>query len=82
MDDTLKYLRESLANYSEHELCQQINQKLESADYDSEGDFVKTLDDREMAYLNDVLEREINYAKNVQNDIRVSELNEVYELLF
>lgn len=81
IDDTLKYLRESLANFSEHDVCRRVNEKLETANYAIEGDFVKALDDEEMAYLNDLLEKEINYVRNVQNDIRVKEWSEVYELL-
>ncbi|MGY0693780.1 sporulation protein [Virgibacillus sp. FSP13] len=81
MDHTLDYLRESLSNYMENDLCQQIYEKMESGNYDGEEEFVRDLDDDEMSYLNAMLEREINYAKNVQNDSRVKELNEVYELL-
>ncbi|MFD1849913.1 sporulation protein [Oceanobacillus bengalensis] len=82
MDNTLKYLRESLSNYSENELCRQILNKMESRQYSSEGKFVRDLDEEEMAYLDNVLDNELNYAKNVQNDVRVRELTEVYELLF
>lgn len=82
IDQTLDYLRESLSNYIENDMCQQIYRKLESGNYAGEGKFVEDLNDDEMAYLNEVLEREISYAKNVQHDSRVKELNEVYELLF
>lgn len=82
IDTTLEYLRESLANYGDSRLGRQISQRLESADYAGEGDFVKALNGEEMGYLNDVLEQEIGYARNVQNDQRVMQLNEVYELLY
>ncbi|WP_099157796.1 sigma-G-dependent sporulation-specific acid-soluble spore protein CsgA [Virgibacillus ndiopensis] len=82
MDNTLEYLRESLSNYIESDICRQIYQKLERGNYKGEGEFVEDLNDDEMQYLNAMLEREINYAKNVQHDNRVKELNEVYELLF
>lgn len=82
IDNTLKYLQESLSNYSENEVCQQILRKLSSGNYQSEGSFVDDLEDDEMIYLDNVLENELNYAKNVQNDVRVKELTEVYELLF
>nr|WP_077330043.1 sporulation protein [Virgibacillus siamensis] len=81
MDTTLKYLRESLANYDGNKLSQQISEKLGSNEFSGEGDFVKSLTDEEMAYLIDVLEQEISYARSVQNDQRVTELNEVFELL-
>ncbi|RKQ33874.1 sporulation protein [Oceanobacillus halophilus] len=82
MDKTLKYLRESLANYSENEICQHILRKLEQKEYKSEEQFVEDLDEEEIAYLDNVLENELNYAKNVQNDERVEQLTEVFELLF
>ncbi|WP_430732101.1 sporulation protein [Virgibacillus halodenitrificans] len=82
IDYTLNYLRESLANYSENEMCQQIFQKLDEKIYSNEVMFVKALDEEEMTYLNDVLENELHYAKSVEHDQRVKELTEVYELLF
>lgn len=82
IDNTLNYLRESLANYSENDMCQKIDKKLETEGYKNEGEFVRNLDEEEMAYLDSVLERELAYARNVENDIRVKELTEVYELLF
>lgn len=63
-------------------MCQHLVQRIESDQYASEEQFVRSLSEEEMAYLNDVLETELNYAKNVDNDVRVKELNEVYELLF
>ncbi|WP_156288736.1 sporulation protein [Oceanobacillus salinisoli] len=82
MDNTLKYLRESLANYSENEVCQHILKKIEQSHYENEEEFVEDLDEEEMAYLDNVLENELNYAKNVQSDERVQQLTEVFELLF
>jgi Minor curli fiber component A len=82
IDHTLDYLRESLANYQENEMCQQIINKLQAKTYAGEGEFVKDLEDEEMTYLHDVLENELDYAKNVQYDQRVKELTEVFELLF
>ncbi|PAV29843.1 sporulation protein [Virgibacillus profundi] len=81
MDHTLDYLREPLSNYMENEMCEQIVKKIEINSYTGEGEFVKDLDEEEMAYLNGVLEQELNYAKSVQHDNRVKELTEVYELL-
>ncbi|WP_044476886.1 hypothetical protein [Oceanobacillus massiliensis] len=82
MDNTLGYLRESLSNYIESDMCQQILSKLEANNYAGEGKFVNELDGDEMSYLDMILENELDYARNVQNDSRVKELNEVYELLF
>lgn len=82
IDNTLNYLRESLSNYVDNDMCQHLVQRIESDQYASEEQFVRSLSEEEMAYLNDVLETELNYAKNVDNDVRVKELNEVYELLF
>ncbi|MBP1947425.1 sporulation protein [Virgibacillus litoralis] len=78
----MNYLRESLANYSENDMCQKIGKKLETEGYKNEVEFVRNLDEEEMAYLDSVLEKELAYARNVENDIRVKELTEVYELLF
>lgn len=50
--------------------------------YENEGEFVKDLNDLEMDALNQVLEKEIKYAENEQDEKRTMELNEVYELLF
>nr|WP_087973562.1 sigma-G-dependent sporulation-specific acid-soluble spore protein CsgA [Oceanobacillus rekensis] len=82
MDQTLQYLRESLSNYIENDVCQQILSKIETGRYANEESFVSDLDGQEMDYLDMVLEQELDYAKNVQNDDRVKELNEVYEQLF
>jgi hypothetical protein len=82
MDRTLQYLRESLSNYIENDVCQQILSKIENKNYANEESFVGDLDGQEMDYLDMVLENELDYAKNVQNDDRVKELNEVYEQLF
>nr|WP_306798649.1 sporulation protein [Oceanobacillus saliphilus] len=78
----MEYLRESLSNYMENDMCQQLVSKLEANHYTSEKKFIDDLDGNEMDYLDMVLENELDYAKNVQNDIRVQELNEVFEQLF
>ncbi|CUB19624.1 hypothetical protein BN2127_JRS7_00041 [Bacillus subtilis] len=81
MDVTLGYLRESLSNHLENEVCQQICKKMLAKRYVNEEEFVKDLDDNEMSFLNHVLEKEIKYAQNEQDQKRAKELNEVYELL-
>lgn len=83
VEHSLMYLRESLSNYvEENVLCQQIYTKLETKKYDNEADFVEELEEEEIVYLDDLLAKEINYAQSVQDDIRVKELNDIYELLF
>ncbi|MCY9012318.1 sigma-G-dependent sporulation-specific acid-soluble spore protein CsgA [Bacillus inaquosorum] len=81
MDVTLGYLRESLSNHLENEVCQRICKKMLEKRYVNEEEFVKDLDDNEMSFLNHVLEKEIKYAQNEQDQKRAKELNEVYELL-
>lgn len=81
MDVTLGYLRESLSNHLENEVCQRICKKMLGKRYVNEEEFIKDLDDNEMSFLNHVLEKEIKYAQNEQDQKRAKELNEVYELL-
>ncbi|WP_010093853.1 hypothetical protein [Ornithinibacillus scapharcae] len=82
MDNTLQYLRESLSNYDEDALSLSIYDKLQHNTYENEEDFIKDLNDKELQYLEQILEREIDYAENVQDDLRVGQLREVYELIF
>jgi hypothetical protein len=82
MDKTLGYLRESISNYLESDVCQNIYRKMQAKHYSNEEEFVNELDDEEMAFLDHVLEKEIKYAEDEQDHIRKRELNEVYELLF
>ncbi|HLS08701.1 MAG TPA: sporulation protein [Lentibacillus sp.] len=82
MDNTLDYLRESLVNYRENDMMKQITVKLEQNDFKDEEEFVKSLNEEEIAYLDSVVEKELNYARNAQDDVRAEQLREVYELLF
>ncbi|WP_191276622.1 sigma-G-dependent sporulation-specific acid-soluble spore protein CsgA [Neobacillus kokaensis] len=83
MDKTLGYLKETLSNYTDdHSEGRQIYQKLATGNFKTEGAFVRTLNEKEIDFLNHILHAEINYAQDVQDDQRVYELNEVYELLF
>lgn len=82
MDKTLGYLREILANYSEeHSKGKQLYRKLSEGHYPSEESFISHLSRAETEFLNKILPNEINYAKEEQDEKRVRELNEVYELL-
>ncbi|WHZ01235.1 sigma-G-dependent sporulation-specific acid-soluble spore protein CsgA [Neobacillus sp. YX16] len=83
MDKTLGYLREILSNYSDqHSEGKQLYRKLSEGKFSSEGDFVRQLSQKEIAFLNEMLPQEINYAKEEQDKKRAHELNEVFELLF
>ncbi|MFZ7946576.1 MULTISPECIES: sigma-G-dependent sporulation-specific acid-soluble spore protein CsgA [Bacillaceae] len=83
MDKTLGYLRETLSNYTdEHSEGRNLYKKLKESAYSSEGSFVRDLNQKEIHFLNLILPKEINYAKEEQDEKRAHELNEVYELLF
>ena len=82
VDKTLGYLREILSNYTDqHSLGKQLYHKLSEGHYSSEGAFVRHLNQKEINFLNDILPKEINYAKEEQDEKRAYQLNEVYELL-
>lgn len=83
MDQTLGYLRETLSNYTDdHSEGKHIYQKLMKSHYTSEGEFVRQLSQKESDFLNKILPDEIQYAAQAQDQKRLYELNEVYELLF
>lgn len=83
MDQTLGYLREVMANYTEQSsLSKRIYKKIEDNLNSSEGAFVRLLNEEEMNYLNEILPHEINYARDEQDEKRARQLNEVYELLY
>ncbi|WHY65230.1 sigma-G-dependent sporulation-specific acid-soluble spore protein CsgA [Neobacillus sp. SuZ13] len=83
MDKTLGYLREILSNYTDdHSEGGHIYRKLSEGHYTSEGSFVRDLNQKEINFLNKILPKEINYAKEEQDEKRANELNEVFELLF
>lgn len=82
MDQTLGYLRETLSNYIEdHSEGRNLYKKLTKGVYTSEASFVRDLNQREIHFLNRMLPKEINYAKEEQDEKRAHELNEVFELL-
>ncbi|WP_404328884.1 sigma-G-dependent sporulation-specific acid-soluble spore protein CsgA [Mesobacillus maritimus] len=83
MEQTIAYLREILANYTEKDtISNRIYSKIEAGNYSSEGELVRDLTYEESNYLNEILPWEIQYAQNEQDDQRAYQLNEVYELLF
>ncbi|ARK30695.1 sporulation protein [Halalkalibacter krulwichiae] len=82
MDTNLAFLRESLSNHLEnHQICQRIYNKLENNQYMNEDEFVRDLEDNEATILNLILQYELDYAKNEQDEERVKQLNGIYELL-
>lgn len=82
LDSNLGYLRESLSNHLDnHQICQRIYHKLETKQYKDEDEFVRDLEDNEATILNLVLQYELDYARNEQDEKRVEQLNGVYELL-
>ena len=83
LDNTLGYLKEILSNYTDdHSEGRFIYKKLVEGAYTSEKSFVRDLTQKESKFLNNILPKEINHAKEVQDEKRAFELNEVYELLF
>ncbi|MBO0962063.1 sigma-G-dependent sporulation-specific acid-soluble spore protein CsgA [Neobacillus sp. MM2021_6] len=83
MDQTLRYLRETLSNYTEdYAEGRHLYMKLSEGAYASEASFVRDLGQKEIYFLNRMLPKEINYAKEEQDEKRAHELNEVFELLF
>ncbi len=83
MVQALKYLYESVSNYIEDEpISESIYHKIENNTYENEEDFIEDLHEEEVEYLDMLLEREIGYAKRVDDEVRVKELNDIYELLF
>ncbi|HEY4600019.1 MAG TPA: sporulation protein [Cerasibacillus sp.] len=83
IEQTLLYLRESLANYvNDNKVSKKIYLKLRRGNYKDERDFVEDLTEREVSYLNKLLAQEMHYAKNNDDQVRLSQLNEIYELLY
>jgi hypothetical protein len=83
MDETLGYLRESLSNYLETSPpCIALYKKLLHNHYEDELAFVRDLDVEEINLLNTVLQKELEYARDTQDDKRAGELTEIFELLF
>ncbi|WP_040208745.1 sigma-G-dependent sporulation-specific acid-soluble spore protein CsgA [Neobacillus jeddahensis] len=83
MDKTLGYLKEILSNYTDqHSDGKHLYKKLNEGNYSSEESFVNHLSQQEIHFLNNILPKEIAYAKEEQDDKRAYQLNEVYELLY
>lgn len=78
----LLYLYETLANYVDSDLGREIYQKLKTKNYTNEEAFVNDLDDREMIYLDRILEKEIDYTTKANDTVRTTQLKAIYELLY
>lgn len=81
MDQTLAYLRETLSNYEERELANTIYNKLKKP-WTNEKEFVDHLEQEEIQYLSKMLPKELEYAKDEQDDKRYNELMNVFEQLY
>ncbi|PLR98763.1 sigma-G-dependent sporulation-specific acid-soluble spore protein CsgA [Bacillus sp. T33-2] len=82
MDQTLGYLREILANYTEeYPVSKHLYDRIDRQAFSSEGEFVRTLSYEESRFLNHILQEEIRYSNEERDEIRARQLNEVYELL-
>ena len=55
---------------------------MEINEYENEIDFIEDLEENEVTYLDHILEQEIKYAREVQDEVREKELNDIYELLY
>lgn len=84
MEKTLAYLREIVSNYIEYhdDTPRHIYRKLTKKPYKSEEEFVRDLSQKEIAFLDQILPREMRYAMDERDFERMYQLNEVYELLF
>lgn len=82
MAESLLYLQESMENYMGNPICERVYQKLTAKKYDSEEAFITELEDEEISYLNALVRQEMRYANNAQDQIRLNQLNQVYERLY
>ena len=82
MNKPIAYLREIMEQYADNQkIPRDIMSKLENNAFEKERDFVLTLNEHEIEFLNNILPDEINHALEAEDFPRVQQLNEVYELL-
>ncbi|MFC7392372.1 sporulation protein [Scopulibacillus cellulosilyticus] len=82
MDYTLDYLKESLSNWVDRDdRALNLFHKIENHQFPNEEAFVEVLSEEETEYLHDVLRKEMAYAKNEQDEVRYSQLSDVFEQL-
>lgn len=83
MNQSLAYVREVLSLYTDRsDTGKSIYSKMMEGHFMSEEAFIRELSEGEINFLNQVLEEEIQHAKNEQDSKRAHHLNDVYELLF
>lgn len=83
MGHAIKYLYESMSNYIEEDpLSEVIYHKIAINAYETEEDFIEDLHEEEIAYIEVLLEKEIDYARKSGDEKRTEELHDIYELLF
>ena len=83
MDHTLDYLRESLSNWiDKDETAYRLYHKLENNVFSSERDFANTLNEEDIHHLSEMIKKEMRYADQEEDTIRLSQLNEVFEQLY
>lgn len=83
MNQPLGYLKEVLSNYTERtHIAQSIYEIIKQYDFTTEEEFVSKLSNEQINFLDKILPDEINHAMEVQDEVRVAQLNEVFELLY
>lgn len=82
-DYTLSYVLESLSNWLDtHEEARSLYKKMVNHMYEDEQAFARELSPQESHFLTDVLSKELDYAKQVGDHVRLHQLNELYEQLY
>ncbi|WP_025028539.1 hypothetical protein [Caldalkalibacillus mannanilyticus] len=82
MEQTLGYLRESLSNWVERDpTAQHLYQKIEQKSYHDNANFIEDLDEKERTYITEMLQYEMDYAKNEQDQVRYDALRSIFDLL-
>lgn len=71
-----------MSNYEDDKRARKLFKRLSNQQYDNEDEFVESLESEDIQYLDSIMETEIRYAKQAQDEKRLKELNEVYEQLF
>lgn len=83
MNRPLSYLKEILSNYIDrYEVAKDIYQLIKDYDFVTEEEFVSKLSSDQIKFLDEMLPSEMNHAMEVKDEVRVMQLNEVYELLY
>jgi len=82
VDQTLGYLRESLSNWTERDqTAKNLYEKITQTTYQNNANFVDDLEDQERRYITEMLQYEMDYAKNEQDSVRYQALKSIFDLL-